>query len=109
MRFLVDNQLPVALARWLVSVGMQAEHVLDLGLEQASDSAIWALAIAQGSIVVSKDDDFLLLASRPRDTGRLLWVRVGNCRTPTLVSRFAVAWPTIENAFALGQRVVELL
>ena len=108
MKFLVDNQLPAALARWLVGMGVQADHVLDLGLRQASDSAIWTLAIQQGGIVVSKDDDFLLLASRPRDMGRLLWVRVGNCRTPSLLSRFAAAWPTIENAFANGQRVVEL-
>ena len=108
MRFLVDNQLPIAVARWLTGMGMQAEHVLDLGLDKASDSTIWALAIAQSGIVVSKDDDFLLLASRPRDIGRLLWVRVGNCRTPALLSRFAIAWPTIEKAFSQGQRVVEL-
>lgn len=108
MRFLVDNQLPVAVARWLAGKGMEADHVLDLGLDKAGDSTIWALAISQGSIVASKDDDFLLLASRPRDTGRLLWVRTGNCRTPALLSRLTVAWPAIENAFAQGQRVVEL-
>ena len=108
MRFLVDNQLPIAVSRWLTAIGMQADHVLDLGLQQASDSTIWTLATGQSGIVVSKDDDFLLLASRPRDVGRLLWVRVGNCRTPALLSRFTVAWPMIEKAFAQGQRVVEL-
>jgi len=50
----------------------------------------------------------LLLANRPRDTGRLLWVRVGNCRTPILLARFAAAWPTVEGAFRSGQRIVEL-
>lgn len=108
MRFLVDNQLPVALARWLAATGIQAEHVLNRGLERSGDAEIWALAAAEGSIVVSKDDDFLLLANRPGDVGRLVWVRVGNCRTPFLLSRFAAAWPTIQNAFAQGQRIVEL-
>ncbi|HSZ57796.1 MAG TPA: DUF5615 family PIN-like protein, partial [Tepidisphaeraceae bacterium] len=79
-----------------------------LGMEQAGDAEIWASCATEGRIVVSKDADFFLLAHRPGDTGRLLWVRVGNCRTPALLARFAVAWPTIQNAFDSGQRVVEL-
>ena len=108
MRFLVDNQLPIALARWFTGVGMQADHVLDFGMQKSSDKQIWTVAAARNDIVVSKDDDFLLLANRPGDTGRLLWVRVGNCRTPALLSRFTIAWPAVEKAFAAGQRIVEL-
>jgi predicted nuclease of predicted toxin-antitoxin system len=108
MKFLVDNQLPVALAGWLLANGEQVDHVLDLDLERAGDSEIWALCIAEDRIVVSKDVDFLLLANRPGDTGRLLWVRMGNCRTSALLARFAAAWPAIQSAFASGQRVVEL-
>jgi predicted nuclease of predicted toxin-antitoxin system len=33
--------------------------------------------LADERIVVSKDDDFLILASRPGDRGRLIWVRLG--------------------------------
>ena len=40
MRFLVDAQLPPALARWLVAAGHEAEHVGDRGMEAASDAAI---------------------------------------------------------------------
>lgn len=32
MRFLIDAQLPPALARWLEGEGHQAEHVSDIGL-----------------------------------------------------------------------------
>ena len=71
MRFLVDNQLPVALARWLAGTGSQADHVLDLHLQNATDTEIWSLSNADGRIIVSKDVDFLLLANRPHDTGRL--------------------------------------
>ena len=39
MKFLVDNQLPIALARWLASRGDECQHVLDLGMESASDAA----------------------------------------------------------------------
>ena len=77
-------------------------------MENADDPEIWDLAFAEDRIVVSKDVDFLLLSNRPGDAGRLLWVRVGNCRTPLLLARFNAAWPVIQAAFVAGQRVVEL-
>lgn len=36
-RFLIDAQLPPALARWLVAQGHAAEHVNDAGLDGADD------------------------------------------------------------------------
>jgi predicted nuclease of predicted toxin-antitoxin system len=89
-------------------MGHQAEHVLDLGLQEADDAKIWMHASETGSVVVSKDDDFFLLVNRPNDTGLLLWVRLGNCRSPALLARFTQVWPAIESAFVAGQRVVEL-
>jgi predicted nuclease of predicted toxin-antitoxin system len=44
VRFLVDAQLPPAVARWLTEEGHDAQHVFDLGLHQATDRAIWAKA-----------------------------------------------------------------
>jgi predicted nuclease of predicted toxin-antitoxin system len=40
MRFLVDAQLPPALARWRAEQGHQAEHVADINLAAASDGTI---------------------------------------------------------------------
>lgn len=45
MRFLVDHQLPPALARWLQSVGHIASHVVDHGMSTAADREIWRKAI----------------------------------------------------------------
>ncbi len=108
MKFIVDNQLPAALARWLSARGADAVHVLDIGFDARPDTEIWEWAFGEERIVVSKDEDFLHLANRVGDTGRLLWVRVGNCRTTALLARFAVEWEAIQQAFAGGQRVVEL-
>lgn len=30
--------------------------------------------------MISKDEDLLFLANRPGDKGRLVWVRLGDCR-----------------------------
>jgi len=47
-------------------------HVLDIGQGQTEDRELWSRALAEGRIVVSKDEDFFVLATRPNDPGRLL-------------------------------------
>jgi predicted nuclease of predicted toxin-antitoxin system len=108
MRLLIDNQLPTQLARYLAGWGLDCIHVLDVGLERADDSEIWTAAITESRIVVSKDEDFLLLASRPGDQGRLIWVRLGNCRNAALQAAFDRARPSLLQAIAAGQRVFEI-
>jgi predicted nuclease of predicted toxin-antitoxin system len=40
VRFLIDAQLPPALARWIGSHGHVAQHVFDIDLDAAPDSMI---------------------------------------------------------------------
>jgi predicted nuclease of predicted toxin-antitoxin system len=40
MKFLIDNQLPFALAKSLQEAGYDTRHVLDLALDEAPDSEI---------------------------------------------------------------------
>jgi predicted nuclease of predicted toxin-antitoxin system len=54
MRFLVDAQLPPALARWLAEKGHQAEHVADRQMQAASDAAIWDYALREAAAIVTK-------------------------------------------------------
>ena len=108
MKLLVDNQLPVTLVRYFASAGHECQHVGDLHLDTASDAEIWQYACRQGFVVVSKDEDFLYLAGRAEGAARLLWVRLGNCRTGALIEAFERSWPRIEHALLSGERVVEL-
>jgi predicted nuclease of predicted toxin-antitoxin system len=109
MRFLVDNQFPPSLARWLRDRGHDAEHVFESGLHLLDDRALWARALADARIVISKDEDFLYLANLPGDAGRFLWVRLGNCRNDALLAAFSASFDTIIAAFDSGQIVVELI
>jgi predicted nuclease of predicted toxin-antitoxin system len=80
MKLLVDNQLPAALARFLFANGMDCRHVMDIGLETASDQAIWELARRENLVIVTKDEDFAQLADRQMCIPpQVLWLRLGNC------------------------------
>ena len=71
MKFIVDNQLPVALAEYLRKGGFDCQHVLEAGLGDALDSEICRHAELQGRIIISKDEDFFYLAN-PQVTFRCL-------------------------------------
>ncbi|MFO8027615.1 MAG: DUF5615 family PIN-like protein [Opitutales bacterium] len=108
MKFLVDVQLPGTLARWLRGRNCDAIHALELDLGKADDLALWRLAGDESRIMISKDGDFFILAMRPKDDGRLLWLRMGNCRTADLLSLLNRRWSDIVQAFEDGQQIVEV-
>lgn len=108
MKFLIDNQLPLALSRFLQAQGLETRHVMDLGLDEASDIEIWRHAETEGYVIVSKDEDFLHLANRDVGGPPVVWVRLGNCRTVPLLDAFARILPDILNALQSGQKVVEI-
>jgi predicted nuclease of predicted toxin-antitoxin system len=90
VKFLVDAQLPIALARWLSGKGLNARHVCDLGLDKSPDAEIWHRAKEEGRIIIiTKDDDFRLLSDRLECIPpQAVWVRLGNCRKQALMSAF---------------------
>ncbi len=65
-------------------------------------------AATQERIIVSKDDDFLYLASRSAIKIRFLWVRLGNCRTSALLAAFDRLWPWIESSLKAGDQIIEI-
>lgn len=108
MKFLVDHQLPPALARFIATQGHQAEHVRDLGLMEADDTVIWEHANVRGLVIVSKDEDFTFLAGVRGGSGKLVWVRIGNCRRRALLEAFRVQLPRIVSELETGSQIVEL-
>ena len=108
MNFLVDNQLPPALARFIQSeLQARAVHVIDVGLRDATDAEVWRYASANDLVLISKDEDFAqMILSRP--TARLIWVRVGNCRRSFLLDLFQRLWPRISERLDGGDSFVEI-
>ena len=108
MKLLVDNQLPAALARYLDGNGFEARHVLDVGLDTATDRQIWEYVAVQGFALVSKDEDFFHLAVPDPSGPPLVWVRLENGRKQTLLASFETILPRLRQELQAGQRVIEL-
>lgn len=108
MRFLVDAQRPPVLARWLVAKGHDAAHVGDLGLQAASDAAIWEYALASSSVIVTKDEDFAQRKSFSGNGPLVVWVRLPNTRRHDLLVWFDTVLPDILTALARGDALIEV-
>lgn len=108
MRFLVDAQLPPALARWLVAAGYEAEHVGDVGLGDAQDQAIWAYAVSVGAVIVSKDEDFAQRKVMKNAGPQIVWIRRPNTRRRDLLIWFEAVLPRIVDALKRGELLIEV-
>jgi predicted nuclease of predicted toxin-antitoxin system len=108
MRFLVDAQLPPALGRWLVAQGHEAAHVGDLGMQAASDAAIWDHALASSAVIVTKDEDFAQRKVLTDNGPVVVWIRLPNTRRRQLLAWFAMAMPDILAALARGETLIEV-
>ena len=107
MKCLIDNQLPPTLARFLTSRGIESIHVTEVELAEARDRDVWNYAQEHGYVLVTKDDDFLNISSQAVG-GQLIWVRLGNCRTPELLQAFDRVWSEAEDCLSKGDRVIEI-
>ncbi|HLZ75879.1 DUF5615 family PIN-like protein [Phenylobacterium sp.] len=107
MRFLVDEQLPEAIAHWLAGMGHEAEHVRTIRMGAASDQAIWDHALATQSVIVTKDRDFIEWSVARRPSATVLWLRFGNLQRSILLARLERAWPQIVASLEIGATVVE--
>ncbi|MGH9359062.1 MAG: DUF5615 family PIN-like protein [Terriglobia bacterium] len=108
MKLLVDNQLPVALSRFLASHGCDCVHVIEAGMGNALDAEIWRHACENRQIVITKDEDFIYLSKREPEQAGVIWVRMGNCRTAALLAKFARLWPRIQASVEAGERIIEV-
>ena len=80
-RLLLDQNLAPALVRRLTNLYPGSAHVRDFGLQAADDEAVWERAAADGFTIVTKDDDFRQRSVLRGAPPRVIWLRLGNCRT----------------------------
>lgn len=107
MKFLVDAQLPPALAQFIVAHGHESQPVREVGLRDADDEDIWKFAEDGGWIVVSKDEDFMERSLVRHSGPQVVWLRIGNCTNRVLLTWFEPIFPHILRELETGSRIVE--
>lgn len=107
MRFMIDAQLPPALAWRLAALGHQAEHVADIGMKAAPDREIWRKAAESGAVIITKDEDFIQIG-RGATGPQVVWLRLGNLTRNALLDRVSSVLPQIVDAIGSGERVIEI-
>lgn len=85
MKLLFDANLSPDLVGRLNDLYPDSQHVGSFGL-RSSDTAIWKHAKEHGFVIVSKDSDFEQRAVVFGLPPKVIWVRVGNCRTGVVES-----------------------
>ena len=109
IRFLIDAQLAPGLARRLATRGYVAEHVNRIGLGVASDCAIWRYAARARATVLTKDEDFVVLAGREPSGPQVVWIRIGNISNDALWRALEPLLDEIIRTLNAGERIVEVV
>lgn len=84
MKLLFDQNLSHRLVTELAELFPDSDHVRAVGLDMATDRAIWEYAEDQGFVLVSKDSDFRQLAFLLGPPPKAIWLRVGNRPTTAI-------------------------
>lgn len=109
MKFWIDAQLPPLLAEWLsAQFNVEAFSLRTLGLRDASDAVIFQAAQQQGIVIISKDSDFIELASRYGPPPQLIWVTCGNVTNRQLQIVFNKTFAESLELLEAGQVMVEI-
>ncbi|MEO6051201.1 MAG: DUF5615 family PIN-like protein [Pyrinomonadaceae bacterium] len=81
MKLLLDQNLSWRLVGQLEELYPGTSHIKTVLSTEADDRDIWLYAKEDGFTIVSKDDDFeqrsVLLGHPPK----VIWIRLGNCKT----------------------------
>ncbi len=84
MKLLFDHNLSPLLISWLEDIFPGSEHVFDVGLDTTGDIEIREYAKVHDLIIVTKDSDFNDLSLLKGFPPKVIWLRIGNCKSRTI-------------------------
>src|SRR5688500_11276893 len=108
MRFLVDAQLPPALADWTGKRGYSASAVRVLGLRESDDGSIFNFARDEQWVLVTKDEEFVGRCLGVDGAPQVVWLRIGNCTNARLFAVLEPLWGEILTRLEDGDPLVEV-
>ena len=109
MQILIDEQLPAKLATSLMSIGVNAIHVDNIGLGGAKDIEIAKYAIENNCILMTKDSDFISRANLGKFSPQVIWIRIGNATHSNLWGKLEPLLPKIFQQLQAGEQIIEII
>ena len=95
MRLLFDQNLSRRLVTVLAVEYPASQHVVVLGLDTATDRAVWEYARQNGYTIVSKDSDFRQFAFLLGAPPKVIWIQAGNVTTSAIAELLRTNRPRI--------------
>jgi predicted nuclease of predicted toxin-antitoxin system len=80
-RLLFDENLSHLLVELIAPDFPASNHVRNCGLKGADDTDVWRFAGQNGFTIVSKDGDLHQMSLLYGAPPKVIWLRLGNCRT----------------------------
>lgn len=81
MKLLLDHNLSFKLVAQLADLFPHISHVYTHGLDEVGDVVVWEFARREGYTLVTKDSDFNDLIPLRGFPPKVVWLRIGNCKT----------------------------
>jgi predicted nuclease of predicted toxin-antitoxin system len=86
VKLLLDENLSRRLVVPLLEKFPDSTQVALVGLQEATDFAVWEFARLQGYVIVTKDDDFNGLQALHGYPPKLIVLQLGNCTNQQVLS-----------------------
>lgn len=107
MKLLLDENLSRRLVERIADLFPESAHLVEVGLLQAADSAIWQFAKTNGFCIVTADSDFYELAAANGPPPKVIWLK--GCDYPTDVAEELLRGQAIRIAEFLNEPEVAVL
>lgn len=105
----LDAQLAPGLAHWIQETFEVEAHALrDLGLRDATDSAIFEAARKPGIAILSKDVDFVDLFHKMGPPPQVIWLTCGNTSNQNLRAILQQVFPLALKLLREGEGLIEI-
>ena len=105
----IDAHLSPAIATWImITFGINAIALRDLGLRDAEDPEIFEKAKAQDVILMTKDSDFVDLVYRLGSPPQIIWLTCGNTSNAELRRILSLTLLDALAQLQAGEKLVEI-
>lgn len=109
MTIWVDAQMSPAIAAWMSNnFAVNAVAIRELGLRDADDKEIFEAARRENAIVMTKDNDFVLLLDRLGAPPQVIWVTCGNTSNARMKEILTNTLPKALELLESGEGLVEI-